>query len=97
MKYHTGKNAGCSRRKAVAGIVIRPRQTRVFSVEVINMFPYKNDESRNNTGNQGGAMNGTPGADHTQFQNQNPFNPGLKSRVSKNALHCAYGKEVRNA
>jgi hypothetical protein len=62
------------------------------------MFPYKKDESRNITGNQGGAMSGTPGADNTDNSKIKTFSTLYrKAGWSKNALHCAYGKEVCNA
>lgn len=62
------------------------------------MFPYKKDESRIITGNQGGAMSGTPGADHTHNSKIKTLSTlDRKAGWSKHALHSAYGKEVRNA
>lgn len=62
------------------------------------MFPYKKDESRISTGNQGGAMSGTPGADHTHNSKIKTLSTlDRKAGRSKKAQHCANGKEVRNA
>ena len=74
--------------------MLEPRQTRVFSVEVINMFQSKNQGGRDSEGRQAGAPGATANTNTTP-QTPTPTNQGDAPGVASERHSGAPTQRIR--
>ena len=72
--------------------MLEPRQTRVFSVEVINMFQSKNQGGRDSEGRQAGAPGATA---NSNTPTPTPTNPGDAPGVASERHSGAPTQRIR--